>query len=108
MSFIEELEHKKALKHKKVQAIYLRKLLEDVNKDIQKLEKIDDHRYLIASNELLRSAHAIASRSGVDTNWSAFLKNVERELVVQASSISGVSNVASATCTAKTYKLLNL
>jgi len=96
------------LDHKRVQAVYLRKLLENVNEDIQRLEKIDDRRDLKTSNELLRSAHAIASRCGVDTNWSAFLKNVECELVVQASSISGVSNVASATCTAKTYKFVVL
>ena len=91
-----------------MQAIYLRKLLENVNEDIQRLEKVEDRRDLKASNELLRSAHAIASRRGVDTNWSAFLKNVECELVVQASSISGVSTPASATCTAKTYKIAAL
>ena len=102
MSIAEELEHKK------VQAVYLRKLLENVNEEIVELENIDNHRDLQASNELLRSAHAIASRCGVDTNWSAFLKNVECELVVQASSISGVSKRASATCTAKTYKIAAL
>ena len=49
MSITEELEHKK------VQAIYLRKLLENVNEEIDELENIDPYAEL-------RAAHAAGKR----------------------------------------------
>lgn len=53
----------------------------------------------------LRSAHAIASREGADTNWSAFRKNLELTLVHQSITLNGTSNLAAASCTAKTFRL---
>jgi hypothetical protein len=35
------------------------------------------------SNQLLRSAYSIAQRKGVDTNWDAFERCLEKELVLQ-------------------------
>lgn len=58
-------------------------------------------------NQLLRSAYQIAKRKGVDTNWEAFEKSLEKELLLEA----GLSNatvdeqtVLRATCTARPYK----
>lgn len=59
------------------------------------------------SNELLRSAHAIAARRVTETNWSAFATNVERQLLIDA----GIPNatdeqlILRATCTARNYRL---
>lgn len=38
---------------------------------------------LRAANQLLRSAHSIASREGTTTNWAAFLENVTAELSIE-------------------------
>lgn len=35
---------------------------------------------LIKANELLRSTYQIALRKGQSTNWSAFTKNIDKEL----------------------------
>jgi hypothetical protein len=59
------------------------------------------------ANELLRSAYAIAERHGRETNWQAFRRNVQRELLEQA----GVDFppdeqiVLRATCTPRNYRL---
>ncbi|KAA0888722.1 hypothetical protein [Oryzomonas rubra] len=59
------------------------------------------------ANELLRSAHEIAKREGVETNWEAFKKNLLRELKRQAGALDETDEQTTlrATCTAKTYRL---
>lgn len=56
------------------------------------------------ANELLRSAHAIASRDGVETNWGAFKDSVEALLVEQSEILNGTTHIPAATCTARIYK----
>jgi len=58
-------------------------------------------------NQLLRSAYQIAKRKGADTNWEAFEKSLEKELLLEA----GLSDetideqpILRATCTARPYK----
>ena len=62
---------------------------------------------LSSDNELLRSAHAIAKRRGAETNWEAFEKNVQDELLRQAGVPGNTDEqiILRATCTAKTYRL---
>jgi len=58
-------------------------------------------------NELLRSAHEIAKRKGVDTNWEAFENNICKELLKQAGvpETTDTQTILRATCTPKTYKV---
>lgn len=67
-------------------------------------------------NELLRSAYQIAERKGVDTNWDAFLTNLQRELIKQAgipvellnqepTTATAAQLILRATCTARTYRI---
>ena len=58
-------------------------------------------------NELLRSAHEIAKRKGINTNWKAFENNLRKELLKQAG-VEGSTDeqiILRATCTPKTYRL---
>jgi len=58
------------------------------------------------ANSLLRSAHAIAERKGKDTNWDAFIKNLEVELAKQAGIYpNDKPNLKRACCTPLTYRL---
>jgi len=65
-------------------------------------------------NELLRSAFQIAQREGKDTNWEAFSNNLEKELLRQAGYENMLEHniddrqqiVLRATCTAKTYRIV--
>ena len=59
------------------------------------------------ANELLRSAHEIARRKGVNTNWTAFETNLRRELLKQAGRPEDTDEqiILRATCTPKTYRL---
>ena len=60
------------------------------------------------SNELLRSAYAIASREGKNTNWDAFRKNVEKVLVSQAcADHTDKDQVLRATVTPLTYRVID-
>lgn len=70
-------------------------------------------------NELLRSAYQIACRKGTETNWDAFKKNLEKELLKQAGIVTeedmqSVCNnmgipkeqvILRATCTARTCRM---
>jgi hypothetical protein len=61
----------------------------------------------IEANELLRSAHEIACRKGENTNWEAFKRNLEAELVKQAGGhidAADEQTILRATCTPKTYR----
>jgi hypothetical protein len=60
-------------------------------------------------NELLRSAYEIAKRKGVNTNWEAFEQNLQDELLKQVGRFNCNDSeiIARATCTAKTYRLIN-
>lgn len=44
---------------------------------------MDSNQGISQANSLLRSAHAIATRKGLNTNWDAFLKQVDKELRAQ-------------------------
>jgi hypothetical protein len=57
------------------------------------------------ANSLLRSAHAIASREGRDTNWEAFKRNLEKALCAQTEvDVTNPEHVKHATCTPLTYR----
>lgn len=55
-------------------------------------------------NELLRSAYAIASRKGEDTNWEAFKDSLELILIEQNLLMNGSGDIEASTCTARVYK----
>lgn len=59
-------------------------------------------------NELLRSAHAIASRGGKDTNWEAFKSSIEKALLTQAGAPDATDEqtILRATCTPRTYRIV--
>lgn len=59
------------------------------------------------ANSLLRSALAIASRQGCDTNWDAFLAGLHEELYRQANVSADSTDIRKrlATTTAKTFKI---
>lgn len=59
-------------------------------------------------NDLLRSAHEIAKRKGINTNWEAFENNLRRLLLKQAGYTTEENEeqlVLRATCTPKTYRI---
>lgn len=59
------------------------------------------------ANELLRSAYQIAQREGKDTNWPAFIQNVERELMLQSGGHpDNEQEVLRSTVTPKTYRII--
>ena len=60
--------------------------------------------YLKEANELLRSAHAIASRKGEGTNWEAFKESLESLLKEQNKTINGTDDLEASTVTARVYK----
>jgi hypothetical protein len=51
-----------------------------INKEKTKMDNKNLLNLLGQANSLLRSAYAIASRNGVDTNWEAFKNQVEMAL----------------------------
>jgi len=60
-------------------------------------------------NQLLRSAYQIAKRKGADTNWEAFEKSLEKELLLEVGLSDTVGNdeqsVLRATCSPRPYKV---
>jgi hypothetical protein len=69
------------------------------------IERLTSRDRLRAANDLLRSAYQIAVRDGSETNWPAFLRRLESELVAESVLINGTAHVPAATCTAKTFRL---
>jgi len=58
------------------------------------------------ANELLRSAHTIASREGENTNWLAFKDRVYEALVKQANTLGMIPTAPNVTVTPKVFKAL--
>jgi hypothetical protein len=58
-------------------------------------------------NELLRSAHEIAKRKGVDTNWEAFENSLRKELLRQAGAPESTDEqeILRATVTPRSYRI---
>jgi hypothetical protein len=74
---------------------------------LDRIEGLLNRQITKEQNGLLRSAYQIAEREGKDTNWTAFLNNLQRELLREAG-VSGSTDeqtVLRATCTPKTYRL---
>jgi hypothetical protein len=58
-------------------------------------------------NDLLRSAYAIAERKGEHTNWDAFKRRLQEELLNQAGVPDSMDEqiILRATCTARTFRM---
>lgn len=57
-------------------------------------------------NQLLRSAYQIAKRKGLNTNWEAFEKSLEKELMLEAGLLNENYDeqiCIRATCTSRPY-----
>lgn len=80
-------------------------LLQMAANEIERLDNRDRRDRLDDANDLLRSAYQIAKRNGADTNWPAFVKRLEGELIAESVLINGTCHVPSATCTPKTFRL---
>lgn len=66
----------------------------------------NDHDLLLTeANELLRSAYAIASRDGAETNWPAFRNKVFDALVRQNMALRGTAHPDAAVVTPKTFRI---
>lgn len=57
------------------------------------------------ANDLLRSAYQVAQRDGAVTNWAAFAKRLEDELVSESKLLNNTPHVPAATCTPKTFRI---
>ncbi len=69
------------------------------------IERLDGPHGIQESNDILRSAYAVAARNGLDTNWDAFSRRLEGVLVAQSVLLNGTSYLPAATCTPKTFRL---
>jgi hypothetical protein len=67
-----------------------------------------ERKILLEANDLLRSAYSIASRDGSCTRWPEFRKKLLAALVEQNELFNGTSNDTAATCTARTFRRVDL
>lgn len=56
-------------------------------------------------NEALRSAYAIATRKGANTNWDAWRQRLVDILIDQSELMHGTRHTEAAICTARTFYL---
>jgi hypothetical protein len=75
--------------------------MEKIEHELDKAAKSSPEAHM-----LLRSAHAIATREGRETNWQAFYNGVQKELLAQAGAPGSTDEqtILRATCTPRTYR----